>query len=186
MNYREKRKIACNELFQGFVPDVSNAMKPEIILQVCELASQGYYSHEISEIVGKTPKAVQKIYRRYNFPDMYNFFPPRMEERQNWKDGRKLMKGYIYQRTPNHPNGTKHGCYVALHRLVMEEKLGRYLLKTEVVDHIDADITNNHPDNLRVFSSNSEHLRATRKGCVPNWSEEGLKILDSVRRRERN
>jgi hypothetical protein len=43
----------------------------------------------------------------------------------------------------------------------------------EVVDHIDGDVRNNEPSNLRVFSSNAEHLRATLKGKVPNWTSEG-------------
>jgi hypothetical protein len=100
-----------------------------------------------------------------------------MQEQPMWNGGEKLMKGYIYRRVPDHPNGTKHGNYVAVHRLVMERKLGRYLLPTEVVDHIDGNIQNNHPDNLRVFSSNAEHLRETLKGKRPNWSAAGKRQI---------
>lgn len=184
MDYKEARAQACKELFQGFEPDLSKSRKPGEVLKVLELASSGLYTYEIAEIVGKTPKAIQKIYRRYNFPDMQNFFPPQMEDRHDWKGGLKLMKGYAYKRTPGHPRGTKHGSYVAVHRLVMEEKLGRYLLPTEVVDHIDGDITNNSPDNLRVFSSNAEHLRQTLKNRCPKWSDEGkVRISEAVRQR---
>ena len=175
MNYRQKRKEASRKLFEGFVPDISNSRNPNEVLKIAQLFAEGYYSYEIAEKTGKSPKSVQKTARRYNFPSLHNFFPPELEERVNWKGGIKMMKGYAYKRTPNHPNGTKHGNYVAVHRLVVEKKLGRYLTKKEVVDHIDGDITNNHPDNLRVFANNAEHLRMTLKGKCPNWSEEGKK-----------
>jgi len=175
-------------LFDGFVPDVSRSRTPERVLRVAELASQGYYSHEIAEELGITPKAVQKIYRRYHFPSLHNYAPPLQEERVGWKGGIKLMKGYAYKRTPGHPHGTKHGSYVAVHRLVVEEHIGRYLLPSEVVDHIDGDITNNDISNLRVFESNAEHLKATLKGRTPNWSDEGKKRISeevsAARKRE--
>ena len=43
----------------------------------------------------------------------------------------------------------------------------------EVVDHIDGDMRNNDPSNLRVFASNADHLRATLTGKIPNWTPEG-------------
>jgi hypothetical protein len=55
----------------------------------------------------------------------------------------------------------------------MHDILGRELKKGEVVDHIDGNRKNNDPSNLRVFSSNAEHLRVTLKGKVPNWTPEG-------------
>lgn len=182
MDYRSRYRLACQKAFAGFSPDVSSARQPDVVLQAYHMAANGLFSHEIAEKLGKTPKAIQKIYRRYNFPCLHNIEPPKLEERQGWNGGEKLMKGYLYRRTPGHPNGTTHGCYVAVHRLVMEEKLGRLLLPTEVVDHIDGDIRNNHPDNLRVFQSNAEHLKATLAGRVPNWSEDGKRrISEGVR-----
>ena len=83
--------------------------------------------------------------------------PTRGELNPAWRGGRIVEKrGYIRLWTPEG--------YVWEHRHVMEQKLGRPLLQTEVVDHIDGDTGNNHPDNLRVFPSNAEHLRATLTG----------------------
>jgi hypothetical protein len=45
------------------------------------------------------------------------------------------------------------------HRTVAEQKLGRALLPGEIVHHKDDDKRNNHPNNLRVFSSQAEHAR---------------------------
>lgn len=44
------------------------------------------------------------------------------------------------------------------HRVVAEEKIGRSLLSSEHVHHIDGNRANNDPDNLRVMSG-SEHIR---------------------------
>lgn len=184
-DYRTRRAEKCREAFDGFLPDFSKCRNPDEAETILRMARDGYLSAEIAEALGKTPKAVQKFFRRYNFPNLQNIENLRMHEQPMWNGGIKMMKGYQYKRTPGHPNGTKHGCYVAVHRLVMEEKLGRYLLRTEVVDHIDGDILNNSPDNLRVFASNAEHLAATLKGRCPNWSVEGRKRLDEVRQHRR-
>ncbi len=52
------------------------------------------------------------------------------------------------------------GKIVAMHRYVMEEHLGRPLKDGEVVDHIDGDRFNNAIENLRLFSSQSEHIKS--------------------------
>lgn len=55
------------------------------------------------------------------------------------------------------------------HRVVAEQKIGRKLLRTEHVHHIDGNRHNNHPDNLVVLTI-SEHLKlhgAERKGLRP-------------------
>lgn len=49
--------------------------------------------------------------------------------------------------------------YAPLHRMRMEDKLGRRLKGGEVVHHIDGDVYNNSPSNLEVFSSTAEHRR---------------------------
>ena len=45
------------------------------------------------------------------------------------------------------------------HRTVAEDMLGRKLRPREVVHHIDGNKRNNSPDNLMVFSSQSEHAK---------------------------
>ena len=186
VTYRDRYAKACAEAFAGFEPNVAKARQPDTVLDVARLAAQGFYSYEIAEQIGKSPKAIQKIFRRYNFPRLHNLEPPRREERLGWKGGTKIVKGYAYSRTPGHPHASKYGGYVAVHRLVMEEVLGRHLRPDEVVDHIDGDRLNNNPANLRLFASNGEHLRATLKGRCPQWSEEGKRrISEAVKARHR-
>lgn len=78
--------------------------------------------------------------------------------------------GYTLCYVPDHPHATHNG-YVFLHRLVVERALGRYLLPTERVDHIDHDRGNNTPDNLRVFASQGEHIRAAH-GKGERWARD--------------
>jgi hypothetical protein len=59
------------------------------------------------------------------------------------------------------------------HRLMMESMIGRYLQDQETVDHIDGLRLHNTPSNLRLFSSNADHLKATISGQVPKWSQQG-------------
>lgn len=94
----------------------------------------------------------------------------------HWRGGRTLVKGYWMIYSPDHPAATKQK-RVAEHRLVMEKLLGRYLTPREVVHHIDGDRCNNVPENLMVFQTNTEHLKAELKGRVPKWTPEGKASL---------
>ena len=178
MDYRSKRAEASRDLFADFRPDFSKLRGDvQTAHRILDMARNGYFSHEIAEATGKTPKAIQKFFRRYDFPTLHNFAPPLREDRQGWNGGVKIVKGYAYSRTPGHPHASTYGEYVAVHRLEMGKKLGRYLLPSEVVHHIDGDPSNNDPSNLEVFENNGKHLAATLAGRVPNWSEDGKRRI---------
>ena len=68
-----------------------------------------------------------------------------------------MINKYRYLYKPDHPNaiGTKN-LYVAEHRIVMEEYLGRFLTANEIVHHKDTDTLNNNINNLELMTS-SEH-----------------------------
>jgi hypothetical protein len=76
-----------------------------------------------------------------------------------WIDGRRPdQDGYIHVLCRDHPFADRHG-YVLEHRLVMERHIGRTLLPTEIVHHINGDNQDNRIENLFLFSSQSEHAR---------------------------
>lgn len=81
------------------------------------------------------------------------------EKNPRWNGGRRIQSGYIFLASPDHPYKSYSG-YVAEHRLVMEKKISRYLLPSEVVHHIDGNRSNNKIENLQLFASGSDHRKA--------------------------
>jgi hypothetical protein len=142
----------------------------EQIRQLYEV--QGKTVEEIGVILGRSSKLVNKWCKKLGIrmrPRGQKFGP----EHKGWKGGRLVDKsGYILIYLPEHPNASNAG-YVREHRLVMERKLGRLLLRSEVVHHKDDDRANNDPDNLEVFATNAAHLAETLKGKCPQWTPEG-------------
>ncbi len=111
----------------------------------------------------------------------------RLEKHPHWAGGLTVDKhGYILQWCPGHPGGDRQR-KVRLHRVVMEADLGRYLRDGEVVDHIDGDTSNNHIENLRLFSTNAEHLRVTLTGSrkIPGDVREELRLQAIQRAKQR-
>ena len=77
-----------------------------------------------------------------------------------WNSDRIITEhNYVLVRVPeDHHLRQAHG-YAYEHQIVAEQKLGRRLLDGETVDHVNEDTTDNHPDNLRIWSSHEEHMR---------------------------
>ncbi len=101
-----------------------------------------------------------------------------------WKDGRRVVGGYVYLYRPESPMATEAG-YVAEHRLVVSESVGRPLKRGEVVHHKNGDKADNRLENLELFASNAEHLRHELTGRCPEWTEDGKRRLREARNRGR-
>jgi len=83
------------------------------------------------------------------------------EKNPNWRGGfHKNAGGYFLKYAPDHPFVNRYG-YIPFHRLVLEEKIGRYLSPDEIAHHIDFDKSNNAPDNLTPMAL-GEHLHYHR------------------------
>lgn len=144
------------------------------------LYDAGLTENEIQHQMGVTHKSTKKYLRAAGRPSR-----PRGQQgaaNHYWRGGRQVDKhGYILVYSPDHPHRDSAN-RVREHRLVLERHLGRYLLPEEVVDHINGDTSDNRVENLRLFPNNAAHLRATLKGRVPKWTEDGqAKILAAGR-----
>jgi len=84
--------------------------------------------------------------------------------------------GYEFIYTPDHPNSNGKG-FFAVHRLIVEGVIGRYLKKTEVVHHFDEIPGNNKKDNLVACENENYHriihqrLRAYKSCGHANWKK---------------
>jgi hypothetical protein len=77
------------------------------------------------------------------------------EKNPQWRGGRSVQpSGYVLIKQADHPAATNNG-YVAEHRLVMEKKIGRYLLPNETVHHKNGVKTDNREENLELW--NKDH-----------------------------
>ena len=155
-----------------------------IAQHILSLADGVRTSREIAAIVGCNSKHAQNVIRKHGAPSL-----PRGARRGDlnpaWVDGRTIdLDGYaLIPAPPGHPTARSSG-QILEHRWIVENQIGRHLLPTETVDHIDGLHLHNAPSNLRLFESNSTHLRATISGQTPKWSEAGwarMKLAPGLR-----
>ena len=73
-----------------------------------------------------------------------------------WKGGRRMRGEYVCLYSPEHPLKDKNNL-VAEHRLVIEKHIGRYLKLSEHCHHLNKIKTDNRPENLMAFKTQSAH-----------------------------
>lgn len=145
---------------------------------IVALADGSRSSVEIAKLVGLSPRYVRKVMLRLDLPRLGEGAQPGASNHQ-YKSGRRVdHDGYVLVTAPaDHPYARQRphrdGKIIYEHRLVLEQKLGRYLRPEEVVDHIDGLTLHNAPENLRLFESNAEHLAETTTGRTKLWSAQG-------------
>jgi len=86
------------------------------------------------------------------------------EQAPNWKGGTfKVPSGYVFVYMKNN---TEFSCmanssgYTQEHRLVMAQHLGRPLLSSEIVHHINGKRDDNRIENLKLLASSKKHFIA--------------------------
>jgi hypothetical protein len=82
------------------------------------------------------------------------------------RPGYLFRGGYKFIYIPNHPNADSRG-YVREHRLVMEKKLGRYLQRDEIVDHINGIKNDNRMENLQLVTTDQNTLLHIKRFGTP-------------------
>lgn len=76
--------------------------------------------------------------------------PPTGADHWSWRGGEyRDDKGYVFLRRPDHPQAMKTG-YVAEHRMVASDILGKRLHTKDEVHHINGKHGDNRPENLMV------------------------------------
>ena len=87
------------------------------------------------------------------------------KENPAWKGGKyqksdncyQDKRGWVYLRKPHHPNCMSNG-YVAEHRFVMSNHIGRPLTKYEHIHHLNGIKTDNRIENLELVNGQTHNL----------------------------
>jgi hypothetical protein len=74
-----------------------------------------------------------------------------------WKGGKTIMHGYLWVTSPGHPRATKDN-YVKNATLVLESRLGRFLVEGELAHHLDRNRLNDEPENLELKTTQAHNV----------------------------
>lgn len=173
-----RRELGCSKTPKKRCKPLPSALDPYAD-QIRDLAAQGMTCPEmvVALELPVQDEQVRRWLHRHGIPLLAKSGAQPGAKHRDWKGGQTTDKsGYILVQHPTHP-AANHAGYVREHRLVMETHLGRYLEPQERVHHINGDTGDNRIENLQLFASNAEHLAATLKGRVPNWSEDGRRRI---------
>lgn len=152
-----KRKISETKRKQHIIP--KNAFKKGHIPWI----KGKYHSEETKQKIKKTKLGslpTKTSFQKGHIP--WNKGKEFMsgEKHPHWKGGKKQRKEdkrwYIWR--PNHPFADKNK-YVERSRLIVEDFIGRYLLPTEHIHHINGRKDDDRIENLHLCKSNLEHLK---------------------------
>lgn len=92
----------------------------------------------------------------------------------------KNHEGYIFLYLPNHPSRINN--YIAEHRYIMEQHIGRYLKPTEIIHHKNGIKDDNRIENLHLCNNRKEHHKyhyGYRKGVKEYGQVEALRNFSS-------
>ncbi len=97
-----------------------------------------------------------------------------MQNSKSWRGGRiKDTAGYVLVYNKAHPRAKSNG-YVREHIVIMEQILGRRLLKNENVHHINGFRDDNRPSNLELWCTSQPS--GQRVSDKLKWAKEFIKI----------
>lgn len=135
---------------------------------VADLYRSGKSLREIADKIDMSTTTVKRILRDEGVETIP--WGAKGDEASNWGGGRiKVNDGYwrmwVADDDPLTDMRDSRG-YVLEHRLVLARKLGRPLLRTETVHHIDGDRSNNAPENLQLrHGKHGKHVVLCCRDC---------------------
>ena len=146
--------------------------------RIVDLSDGRRTSIQIAAELGVGPRYVRKVQKLRGLPRLTTGSRAG-ENNHQYVSGRRVdLDGYVLVTAPSdhpyaRPRTNRDTKLIFEHRLVLERHLGRYLLPSEIVDHIDGLTLHNAPENLRLFASNGAHLAATTVGRPKRLSQAG-------------
>lgn len=121
--------------------------------RICETCNKAFYIRPSRIKIGKgrfCSKVCKDLWQKTLTGD----------KNANYKGG--YIDGHGYHRKK------VNGKDLMVHRLIMEDMIGRKLKLHERVHHINGNKLDNRPENLKLFSSTSEHIKAIHFEKCPN------------------
>ncbi len=138
---------------------------------------ENLYITDIAHECGVSRACIVKWIRKFNLPRKPQ--PRRFGVlNPHWKGGSYLSsQGYRFVMRKDHPRAINGG-YVPEQVVVVEDFIGRPLMKDEVVHHIDSDKLNNEISNLYLFTKreHDDYHRMRRWNKVPQITTSNLSM----------
>jgi transposase len=165
--------------------EIRSSRKPmtaDEITKAAELYREGATHKRVAEALGRSEQTVIRHLRTHH-PEICRPKSGKGPMSPGWGGGRHVSHGYVYVYADQDDQLAQamkdKGGYVPEHRLVMARKLGRALLSTETVHHIDGNQENNDPGNLQLRQGKHGKHIVMRCRCCGSNDIEAIEIADA-------